>query len=107
MSDYLPSPLTPDEVSRMPGALVLDFGAQWCGHCARARTIVDTALQAHPTVRHIRVEDGPGRRLGRHFRVKLWPTLVFLRDGIEVTRRVRPQDAAELAEAFDTFESTP
>jgi thioredoxin 1 len=37
-------------------------------------------------VRHVKVEDGSGRRLGRSFGVKLWPTLVFLRDGREVAR---------------------
>jgi thioredoxin 1 len=26
--------------------------------------------------------------------VKLWPTLVFMRDGVEVARLVRPRDAA-------------
>jgi thioredoxin 1 len=45
-------------------------------------------------VRHIRVEDGRGRPLGRSFRVKLWPTLVFLKDGKEVARLVRPSGAA-------------
>jgi thioredoxin 1 len=51
-------------------------------------------------VRHIRVEDGPGRRLGRSFRVKLWPTLVFLRQGSEVARLVRPADAELIEQAL-------
>jgi thioredoxin 1 len=34
--------------------------------------------------------DGAGRRLGRSFLVKLWPTLIFLRDGKEIARLVRP-----------------
>ena len=44
-------------------------------------------------MRHIKIEDGSGRPLGRSFRVKLWPTLVFLRDGVEVARVVRPTGA--------------
>jgi thioredoxin 1 len=51
-------------------------------------------------VRHLRVEDGPGRALGRSFGVKLWPTLVFLRDGREVDRLVRPTEAAQVAAAL-------
>jgi thioredoxin 1 len=47
-------------------------------------------LEEHPGVRHIKVEDGKGKPLGRSFRVKLWPTLVFLRDGQVVARAVRP-----------------
>jgi thioredoxin 1 len=47
-------------------------------------------LKQYPTVRHIQVEDGPGRPLGRSFRVKLWPNLVFLRDGRVVKQFARP-----------------
>jgi thioredoxin 1 len=35
-------------------------------------------LQKYPELRHVKVEDGKGRPLGRSFRVKLWPTLVFM-----------------------------
>jgi len=39
--------------------------------------------------------------------VKLWPTLVFLRDGQEVARLVRPQDAQEIADALQQIGSVP
>jgi thioredoxin 1 len=80
---------------------VLDFGTNWCGHCRRAATVVETAFAQHPEVRHVRVEDGSGRRLGRQFGVKLWPTLVFLRDGQEVCRLVRPTQAANVSQALE------
>ncbi|MEE2871181.1 MAG: thioredoxin family protein, partial [Pseudomonadota bacterium] len=44
---------------------------------------------------HLKVEDGPGRPLGRSFRVRLWPTLILLENGEEIGRVVRP-DRAEL-----------
>jgi thioredoxin 1 len=47
----------------------------------------------------MKVEDGQGRPLGRSFRVKLWPTLIFLRDGKEIARLVRPASAAQVREA--------
>ena len=47
-------------------------------------------LEQFAGVRHFKVEDGPGRPLGRSFRVKLWPTLVFLRDGMVVQQLARP-----------------
>jgi thioredoxin 1 len=47
-------------------------------------------------VRHIKVEDAAGKRLGRSFVVKRWPTLVFMRDGREVARVVRPAHAGEV-----------
>ena len=47
-------------------------------------------LKEYPHIKHIDIHDGPGQGLGRSFRVKLWPTLVFLRDGQVVRRAVRP-----------------
>jgi thioredoxin 1 len=91
---------TRSEVDAFDGATVLEFGAQWCPICQNARPLIDDALARHPNVRHRWVEDGKGRPLGRSFRVKLWPTLVFLRDGKEVARVVRPKQVTELEAAF-------
>ncbi len=81
-------------IDATPGALLLEFGSPGCGWCRRAQPSIAAAKAGHPGLRHIKVADGPGRPLGRSFRVKLWPTLVFLRDGVEVDRVVRP-DAPE------------
>jgi thioredoxin 1 len=86
------------DIEALAGAAVLEFGTGWCGYCRAAQPVVEGALARHPGVQHLKVEDGPGRPLGRSFRVKLWPTLIFLRDGSEVARVVRPQDEAELGE---------
>ena len=51
-------------------------------------------------MRHITVADGKGKPLGRSFRVKLWPTLVFLRDGKESARLVRPAAAGAIRKAL-------
>ena len=88
------------EVDVLPGATVLEFGASWCGHCQAARPLIARALADHPEVQHLQIEDGSGRPLGRSYRVKLWPTLVFLLDGKEVARLVRPQDPRELGDAI-------
>jgi thioredoxin 1 len=49
-------------------------------------------------VQHIKVADGRGQPLGRSFRVKLWPTLIVLRDGQEVGRLVRPSGRRAISE---------
>jgi thioredoxin 1 len=84
---------TREEVGRLPGPVVLEFGAEWCGYCQALRPHLAALLQQHPEVQHIRIEDGPGKPLGRSFRVKLWPTLVFLREGQVVQQAVRPGPA--------------
>ena len=63
--------------------------------------MIAEAFAGHANVRHIKVEDGKGRPLGRSYRVKLWPTLIFLQDGQEVARVVRPRDAASIRDALD------
>lgn len=95
------------EVEALPGATLLEFGTPWCGWCRGAQPLIAEALAAHPGLRHLKVEDGSGRPLGRSYRVKLWPTLVFLRDGQEVARLVRPQDAAAIREALSHVVESP
>jgi thioredoxin 1 len=80
------------EVEALAGPTVIEFGTAWCGWCRAAQPLIAGAFAAHPEVRHLKVEDGPGRPLGRSFRVKLWPTLIFLKDGQEVARVTRPAD---------------
>ena len=84
---------TREEIDQTQGPLLLEFGASWCGHCQSLSPTVEGLLQENPRVQHVRIADGRGKRLGRSFRVKLWPTLVFIRDGQTVAHLVRPNSA--------------
>jgi thioredoxin 1 len=88
------------EVDALAGATLLEFGTPWCGYCRAAQPLIAGAFASHGDVRHIKVEDGSGRPLGRSFGVKLWPTLVFLKDGQEVARLVRPTSIDAVRQAF-------
>lgn len=94
------------EVDALPGATLLEFGTPWCGWCQAAQPLLAQAFADYPDLRHLKVEDGPGRRLGRSFRVKLWPTLIFLRDGKEVARLVRPDNAEQIAAQMAALHQT-
>jgi thioredoxin 1 len=80
-------------IDATPGVVVLDFGTNWCGYCQAAEPLITQAVGDYPAATHIKVEDGPGRPLGRSFKVKLWPTVVVLKDGQEIARVVRPTSA--------------
>lgn len=101
---YAESNLTRADVTAMRGPTVLNFGTNWCGHCGYARPAIDSAMAQHPEVRHLKIEDGKGRPLGRAFGVKLWPTLVFMMGGEEVARLVRPTDAGPIADALQKID---
>ena len=88
------------EIDMLNGPGVIEFGASWCGYCQAAQPLLSSAFADYPDVRHIKIEDGQGRRLGRSFKVTLWPTLVFLIDGKEVARLVRPGDANVIRQAL-------
>jgi len=89
-----------EEIDALIEPTVIEFGATWCGYCQAAQAVIGEALAAYPQVRHIKIEDGPGRRLGRSFAVKLWPTLIFLKQGKEVARLVRPTDASAIRQGL-------
>ena len=95
------------EVDALEGPTLLEFGSPTCGHCRRAQPLIAAALAAHPQVRHLKVADASGRPLGRSFGVKLWPTLVFLQQGKEIARLVRPGNEAAIGEALSRMAVLP
>jgi thioredoxin 1 len=57
-------------------------------------------LAQHANWRHIKNEDEPDHPLWRRYGVKLWPTLVLLKDGQETGRLVRPTNASDISVAL-------
>jgi thioredoxin 1 len=105
MSAYTENAPARAEVDALPGSTVIEFGTNWCGYCSAAQPHIAKALGKHPQLRHLKIEDGKGRPLGRSFQVKLWPTLIFMKDGVEVTRVVRPESAEVISEAAEKISS--
>src|SRR3569833_2564791 len=112
-STYASSAPARAEIDALEGPAVIEFGAPWCGYCQAAQPALAAALHEYPRVQHIKIEDGPGRRLGRTFGVKLWPTLIYLSNGREVARLVRPdtkqvirEGLAQIAASTDAYRCT-
>jgi len=106
-TDYAEAEPTRAEVDALREPTLLEFGSPTCGHCRRAQPLIAAALAAHPRVRHLKIADASGQRLGRSFGVKLWPTLVLLAGGKEVARLVRPVDAGDIGKALAAIDPAP
>ncbi|KFE45659.1 thioredoxin family protein [Pseudomonas syringae] len=98
---YATTAPTRAEVDTLQGATLIEFGTDWCGYCKAAQPLISEVMRDYPNVRHLKIEDGSGRPLGRSFRVKLWPTLIFMRDGEELSRLVRPTQTSDIEEACE------
>ena len=90
------------EIDASKGPVLLEFGASWCPYCQALAPKLVELLGDYPGIRHIKVEDGPGRLLGRSFRVRIWPNLVFLRDG-EVLKQLARPDEEEVTQGLNAI----
>jgi thioredoxin 1 len=90
VANYCDVEPTRAEIDAIVGQLLLEFGAPWCPHCQAIQPNLQELLERYPEVRHIKIYDGKGLPLGRSFRVKLWPNLVFMRDGRVLAQMARP-----------------
>lgn len=94
--EYSEDAPTLEQIQALEGAALLEFGTSWCSHCQAAQPAIAQAMQAHSKLLHIKVFDGKGKKLGRAFAVKQWPTMILLDNGKEVARLVRPLHASEV-----------
>lgn len=92
------------EIDALAGAVVIEFGTDWCGYCNAIQPMVKPLLAKHANLQHFKIEDGPGRPLGRSFGIKSWPTFIFLRDGEELARLVRPGNPASIQDALEKID---
>lgn len=99
-AEYEEESFTFEQIGQLSGEVLLEFGAPWCGHCQAASSAINEVVSEHPELRHIKIYDGKGKRLGRLFKIKLWPTLILLHDGNEVDRLVRPLRPDEVRQLF-------
>ena len=93
-----------DAAVKAASVAMVDFWAEWCGPCKMlAPAIEDLAKQydGRALVGKVNVDEEPD--LARRFGIMSIPTVVFLKDGVEVGRKVGLMPGAMFAAELDKY----
>jgi thioredoxin 1 len=68
------------------GNIVVDFYASWCGPCKMISPLLEEINQERNDVTIVKVDTGESAVISRKFNIRSLPTMVFLKNGIEIDR---------------------
>ena len=84
--------------------VMVDFWADWCGPCKMLSPVIEeiaAQYQGRALVGKVNVDEEP--ELARQFGVMQIPTVVFLKDGKEVARKVGAMPAGVFTDVLDQY----
>ena len=93
-----------EEALAVPGLLVIDFWATWCGPCRILSPVVDELArdyEGRATIAKCNVDDC--EEIAMRFGVRNIPTLVFVKNGEVVDRTVGVLPKQDIAAKIDLY----
>lgn len=85
--------------------ILLDFTATWCGPCKALAPIIDKIKEDNPWlyVDKIDVDSDMGQDLSKKYNVRGVPTMVLIKDGVELHRLVGSMPITKIVSEFKQF----
>jgi len=95
-------------VEQAEGLVLVDFAAAWCAPCRIMTPVLEqVAAEYGSRVKVVTLDVDTSPVTAVRFGVRSLPTLVFLRDGVEVDRSVGAVPKAALQARLDTHLAVP
>ncbi len=86
------------EVLQSDKPVLLDFWAPWCGPCQNLMPIVDEIAHERTDIKVGKINVDEEKELTKQFRVMSIPTLVVMKNGEPLERKVGPDTKEEILE---------
>jgi thioredoxin 1 len=66
------------------GIVIVDFWAAWCGPCRNFAPVFERVSEKYPDILFGKVDTEVEQEIAAHFEIRSIPTLLVIRDGVEL-----------------------